>query len=179
MASCPVAGRNTSPRGSGDAAAPFVHHRQVRWADADPAAIAYTARLPEMCLEAIEAWCRDRLGHGWYEMNRDLGIGTPFVHLSLDFRSPVTPRDALTLTVLLHRTGGSSLHLGVVARLADAGRVAFEGRFVCAFVRAGAMKAIPIPARFRAALAREVAIAANQAPVTSPAARGRRRAQSA
>ena len=152
-----------------------MYRRQVRWADSDPAMIAYTGRLPEMCLEAIEAWCRERLGHGWYEMNRDLGVGTPFVHLSVDFRGPVTPRDELALTVLLHRTGGSSLHLGVVAApFGVPERVCFEGRFVCAFVKAGVMKAIPIPEIFQDALAREVAVAAT-ATAAAPVSRRRTR----
>lgn len=157
--------------------APFLYRRRIRWADSDPAAIAYTARLPEICMEALEAWYRDRLGFAWYEMDRDLGLGTPFVRLEMDFRAPVTPRDEIFLRVLLRRVGGSSLHFSVEARtLATPERIAFEGRFVAAFVRAGAMKAIPIPERFGGVLAREVAIA-TAAP--ADAARARRRGQSA
>ena len=175
MARPPVANPDSAP------IAPFVYRRWVRWADTDPAAIAYTARLPEMCMEALEAWFRERLGFGWYELNRDLGLGTPFVHLSVDFRGAVTPRDELALRVLLRRTGGSSLHFTVTAtRVAEPTQIAFEGQFVCAFVRAGVMKAIPIPERFRDVLAREVAIAESAAPAdAAPAGRSRRRVQSA
>ncbi len=72
------------------------------------ARIAYTARFLDYAMEAIERWCQDRLGTGWYEMNVDEGIGTPFVHVEMDFRSPVTPRDTLASTVRLIRLGGSS-----------------------------------------------------------------------
>ena len=173
MASDPVAGSNNSSQAE---ETPFVYCRRVRWGDSDPAAIAYTARLPEMCMEAIEAWYRERLGYAWYEQTMDLGLGTPFVHMSMDFRRAVTPRDELGLRVLLTRTGGSSLHFLVTAApLGEPAAVAFEGRFVAAFVTAGVLKAIPIPERFRDTLAREVAIATQVAPpADGPAARSRR-----
>lgn len=172
MASDAVAGSNNSSQ----AATPFIHRRRVRWGDSDPAAIAYTARLPEMCMDAIEAWYRERMGYAWYEQTMDLGLGTPFVHMSLDFRRAVTPRQELGLRVLLTRMGGSSLHFLVTAApLDDPAAIAFEGRFVAAFVKAGVLKAIPVPERFRAVLAREVAIAAAVAPPDeAPAARVRR-----
>ncbi len=46
-------------------AAPFLYRRRIRGADSDPAAIAHTARLPEICMEALEAWYRDQLGFAW------------------------------------------------------------------------------------------------------------------
>ncbi len=139
---------------------PFVYRRPIRWADTDAAAIAYTARIPEFCMEALEAWFRERLGIGWYEMNRDLGIGTPFVHLSVDFRAPLTPRDGLAIRVLVRRVGGASVRFALEGRIAEGGRLAFEGNFVCSFVEAAAMKPIPIPEAYRPALEREAAIGA-------------------
>jgi 4-hydroxybenzoyl-CoA thioesterase len=41
--------------GAAAAHAPFVHRIRVRWADCDPASIAYTGQLPRFALEAIEA----------------------------------------------------------------------------------------------------------------------------
>ncbi|MBX6374293.1 MAG: acyl-CoA thioesterase [Acetobacteraceae bacterium] len=138
--------------------APFVHVRRISWADTDAARIAYTARFLDFAMEAIEAWWRDRMGIDWYEMNVDRGIGTPFVHVSLDFRSPVTPRDTLATTVRLARLGGSSLRFAVEGRAGD--RLVYEGTLVCAFVDAAAMRPIGVPAEFRAALEREAALAA-------------------
>src|SRR5687767_3262902 len=99
--------------------APFVHHRRVSWADTDAARIAYTGRFLDFAMEAIEAWWRERMGIDWYELNVDRGIGTPFVHVALDFRSPVTPRDTMAMTVMLTRLGGSSLRFAVIARVGD------------------------------------------------------------
>jgi 4-hydroxybenzoyl-CoA thioesterase len=77
------------------AAGIFTHTIRVGWGDCDPARIAYTGRLPAFALEAIDAWWEHHLGGGWYQMELDHGIGTPFVHMSLDFRAPVTPRHRL------------------------------------------------------------------------------------
>lgn len=80
------------------------------------------------------------------------------MHASLDFRSPVTPRDTLATTVLLARLGGSSLRFAVVGRVAE--RLVYEGTLVCAFVDAAAMRPIGAPAELRAALEREAALVA-------------------
>jgi acyl-CoA thioesterase FadM len=113
-------------------------------------------------MEAVEAWFRDRLGTDWFALNLDRGIGTPFVHASLDFRSPLTPRDTLETTVLLTRLGGSSLRFALAGRAEGGRRLAFEARLVCAFVdaRASPMRPIPAPADLRPALEREAALAA-------------------
>ena len=85
----------------------FIHEIRVGWGDCDPARIAYTGRLPAFALEAIDAWWEHQLGgDGWYQMELDRGTGTPFVHMSIDFRSPVTPR---------HRSAVRGLALGAWA----------------------------------------------------------------
>jgi YbgC/YbaW family acyl-CoA thioester hydrolase len=134
----------------------FVHTRRILWGETDAARIAYTARFLDFAMEATEAWFQDRLGLGWYEMNVDHGIGTPFVHAALDFRSPVTPRDTLSSTVRLVRLGGSSLRFSVVGRVGE--RLVYEAELVCAFVDAAAMRPIRAPDRFRPALEAEAAI---------------------
>jgi 4-hydroxybenzoyl-CoA thioesterase len=142
---------------------PFVHCRRVLWGETDAARIAYTARFLDWAMEAVEAWMRERIGLGWYELNVDEGMGTPFVHASLDFRSPVTPRDEIGTTVLLTRLGGSSLHIAVRGHTEGGTRLVYEGKLVCAFVDNRAMRAIPVPAHYRAALEAEAALAAGAA----------------
>jgi len=138
----------------------FVHRRRISWGETDAARIAYTARFLDFAMEAIEAWFYDRLGQSFYEFNVDEGIGTPFVRVELDFRSPLTPRDVLETEVLLHRLGRSSLHIGVAGRVGK--RLAYEGRLVCAFVDVGSgrMRPIPVPEKYLSALQREAALAA-------------------
>lgn len=149
----------SKPTEAGAAAAhPFVHRRQITWGDTDTARIAYTARYLDFAMEAVEAWFRDRLGTDWYRLNVERAVGTPFVHVALDFRSPLTPRDALDTTVRLVRLGGSSLRFALAGRAGE--RLAFEAALVCAFVDTTAMRPIPAPDDFRPALEREAALAA-------------------
>ena len=86
---------------------PFLHARRIRWGESDPARIVYTARFLDFAMDAIEAFFTDRLGASFYEFNMDHGLGTPFVHVELDFRSPLTPRD--TLVPFLRRARPGSL----------------------------------------------------------------------
>jgi 4-hydroxybenzoyl-CoA thioesterase len=112
----------------------FVHEVRVGWADCDPARIVYTGRLVCIALEAIDAWLEARLGAGWYGLNLDRNVGTPFVHMTLDFRRPVTPRHRLDCEVRLLRYSGRSLRFAV--RGVQDGELCFGGEFVEALVRA-------------------------------------------
>ena len=133
-----------------------MHRRRIVWADSDPAGIAYTGRFAAFALEAIEAWCAERLGVSWFASH---GSGTimPFVHMDLDFRAPLRPDDELLTTVLLDKAGRSSVATRVTGRLSD-GTVSFEGRFVQVFVGAG-MAPVSIPPGYAERLASERALA--------------------
>lgn len=112
---------------------PFVYEKRVGWGHCDPAKIAYTANLPAFSLEAIDAWWEHHLGgDGWFQMELDRGYGTPFVHMDLDFRSPVTPRHRLMLHVWPTKLGGKSITFHVEGR--QDGVLCFEGNFVCVFI---------------------------------------------
>ena len=139
---------------------PFVHARRIRWGESDPARIVYTARFLDFAMDAIEAFFTDRLGASFYEFNLDHGVGTPFVHVALDFRSPLTPRDTLETEVRLAKLGGSSLTFAVFGRAA--GRLCYQGRLVCAFVDVTGpqMRPVPVPPRFRSLLEPDAEFAA-------------------
>ncbi len=134
---------------------PFEHEVAVGWGDADPAQIAYTGNVPAWGLRAIEAWIRRCLGVGWFEMNVDLGVGTPFVELGAVFHAPITPRHPLRMRVWVERVGRSSL--ATCVELLQEGRLCATGRYVCSFVDAVAMRAIPIPPQMRTNLCRYAA----------------------
>ncbi len=125
----------------------FFHEITVRWSDCDPAKIAYTGRIPYFALEAIDNWWEHHVGFDWFRMNVDRDIGTPFVHLSVDFRSPVTPRNLLVCQVELIRLGGSSVRFKVTGRQEDT--ICFEGEFVEVFVAAEAHVKIAVPEDIR------------------------------
>ena len=127
----------------------FEHEIRVTWGDCDPARIAYTARLPWFALYAINAWWESHLdGDGWYQLELDRNIGTPFVNLNMDFRHPVTPRHRLMCEVWPRRLGDKSITFSVMGR--QNGVVCFEGSFTCVFTIADEFKSQPAPPELRA-----------------------------
>ncbi|MCL4676045.1 MAG: acyl-CoA thioesterase [Pararhodobacter sp.] len=127
---------------------PYQHEIRVAWGDCDPARIAYTARIPWFALDAIDAWWERHLGGGWFHMEIDRGFGTPFVHMSLDFRSPITPRHRLICEVAPISLGESSIRFRVIGR--QDGVLCFEGEFVCVFVVSESFRKRPAPDDVRA-----------------------------
>lgn len=125
----------------------FSHTLRVRWADCDPARIAYTGRIPNFALEAIDEWWRVQIGMDWFQGNVERNVGTPFVHLSIDFKHPVTPRHPLVCEVRLLRVGESSVRFSV--RGLQDGILCFEGEFVEVFVQADAHRKITAPEDIR------------------------------
>ncbi len=122
----------------------FIFSINVRWADCDPALIAYTGRVPYFALESIEAWWEHFVGMNWFVLNLDRGIGTPFAHMSFDFRSPITPRHQLQCQVKLLKIGSSSLRFSVCGR--QNGVLCFEGEFVSVIVVSKSLRPQPVPA---------------------------------
>lgn len=155
--------RSSGAEGAGRESAgqqvPFIHYRRVSFADTDSARIVYTARVPEWGLAAIEQWFRERVDLDWWQVNVEQGFGTPFVHLEVDFKSPMTPRDTIGTRVLLVKLGNTSMTFALEGRAQD-GRLCWTGRFACVFAEAAAARAIPIPDRYRPALEAELALAA-------------------
>ena len=125
----------------------FTHKIHVRWSDCDPAKIAFTGRIPYFALEAIDAWWEHVIGDDWYRLNLDKNIGTPFVHISVDFRKPVTPRHVLLCEVQLVRLGDSSVRFSVQGYQDD--ELCFEGEFVEVFVAAQEHIKIGVPQEFK------------------------------
>ena len=125
----------------------FSHDIKVRWANCDPANIAYTGNLANFSLEAIDAWWEKHTGSDWYTMNIDRNIGLPFVHMSIDFIFPVTPKHLLECQVRLIKLGTNSIRFAVAGMQNNT--LCFTGEFVEAFVDAKAHKKTPMPAGFR------------------------------
>jgi len=130
------------------APAPIVHHRVINWSDTDAALIVYTVRFVDFAMEAIEQWFRTVVGYSWYEMNMDLGLGTPFVKVDIDFKAPLTPRNTLRTAVLVERAGRSSIAFNVHGDREDGVR-SFVGRLVCCTVDTQTKKPAAIPADWR------------------------------
>lgn len=131
---------------------PFVHEVRVTWGDCDPAQIAYTARLPWFALDAINAWWEHYLdGDGWFQMELDRNVGTPFVSLNMEFHSPVTPRHRLMCETYPTRLGNKSVTFGMKAR--QDGILCFSGSFTCVFTTADTFKSQSAPDFIRSVVA--------------------------
>jgi len=109
------------------------HDIRVTWGDCDPAKIAYTGRLPWFALDAINAWWEHHLGgDGWFQLELDRNLGTPFVRLEMDFHAPVTPRHVLECFVWPSRLGNSSIEFRVDG--VQDGEICFSTRTVSVFI---------------------------------------------
>lgn len=127
----------------------FCHDIRVTWGDCDPARIAYTGRLPWFALDAINAWWEENLGgDGWFEMELDRNVGTPFVRLEMDFFHPVTPRHRLQCSVWPVQLGTTSIAFRVDAE--QDGRLCFSTRTVSVFITADRFAKQPPPEDIRA-----------------------------
>ncbi|HYH19737.1 MAG TPA: acyl-CoA thioesterase [Azospirillum sp.] len=124
--------------------APYVHDRKVRFGHSDAARIAYTIRLFDYAMEAIEGWFEEVLGNGWYHLNTECHVGSPFVHGDLDIQAPLKPGDRVAVTVLVEETGRSTVRFRVSGVRGD-GVPSFSGAWVCSFIDTGTMRSIPIP----------------------------------
>lgn len=115
------------------------HGIRVTWGDCDPAKIVYTARIPWFALDAINGWWEAHLdGDGWFQMELDRNVGTPFVRLEMDFRAPITPRHELICYVWPVRLGETSITFRVDGE--QDGRLCFSSRSVSVFTDATAFK---------------------------------------
>jgi len=146
---------------------PFIHHRAIFWGDTDPAKIAYTGRFSDFLLEAIESWYRARLGTDWSAITFDEDLGTPFVQMAFEFKSPVTTREPLDIRVLVTKFGRSSVSYAVRAEGAESRVLRFTGTATNVWVKASEMKPIAIPEPYRARIAHEAAMAAGLVEATT------------
>lgn len=129
-------------------ASPYIHEINVTWADCDPARIAYTGRLPYFALDAINGWWEAHLGgDGWFQMEIDRNVGTPFVRMEMDFAHPVTPRHPLLCETAPVRLGTKSITFSVKGR--QNGEHCFKGLFTSVFIIADRFQSQAVPDDFR------------------------------
>lgn len=118
--------------------------RTVLFGDCDPAGIAYTPKIVDYALIAIDEFWKVALqGEGWFQLNVDHDIGTAFVDLHSRFTAPITPRQPLVLDVRLAGRGRSSIRFAV--RAETGGRPALAINATCVFIRRSQVAAIEPP----------------------------------
>ena len=132
---------------AGDCPAPLRYTIDVGWGDCDPAQIAYTGRIPEWGLRAIENWYRQWLGADWYDINLKQGLGTPFVALDCQFTRPITPESKLDTITYVTRLGEKSVSHKVTGFQDQ--ELCFTLNTTAAFVDARSMSSVSIPSQAR------------------------------
>lgn len=88
----------------------FHTRRKVRFADCDPARIAFYPRYFEMLNGIVEDWF-DSMGWGFGEMHIERDIGIPTRRLEADFLRPSHLGDILDLKLSVLKVGTTSVDL--------------------------------------------------------------------
>jgi 4-hydroxybenzoyl-CoA thioesterase len=131
-----------------------VHRVTVYWGDCDPAGIVFFPNFSRWMDQASLAFFAACGLPSWRELERTRGIvGTPLLEIHTQFLRPATYGDTIEVhTTVEHWAAKTFRHRHVVRRGGD---VLCEGTEVRAFVvrdpaDAARIKAIPVPADFRA-----------------------------
>lgn len=126
----------------------YTYH--MGFGDCDPAGIAYTGALVNAALRAIDRFLSDvTKGRGWYAMSVQMGVGMPFVHLDVDFASPVHGNADLDFTVEVSRLSKTSIAFRTIGW--QGGQRCFSLESVNVFTARGEGKQ-PLPNWLREAL---------------------------
>lgn len=88
----------------------FHTRRKVRFADVDPARIAFYPRYFEMLNGIVEDWFED-MGWSFGALHLDRGMGVPTRRLEADFLEPSRLGDVLDLKLSVIKVGRTSMDL--------------------------------------------------------------------
>ncbi len=104
---------------------PFTTTRTVLFGDCDPAGIVYTPRIAYFAIEAIHEFLSDRLGGEGLRKVFAMGILPPARALSIEFLSPMTWDEVISIEVGSEAPGTTSFGFVVEGRQAS-GEVTFR-----------------------------------------------------
>jgi 4-hydroxybenzoyl-CoA thioesterase len=94
----------------------FVSSQKVRFADCDPAGIAYFPRLLALLDAAVEDWTPEATGISRRDMHLAHGLGLPTGTLATRFTAPARLEERLDIAISLTGIGRSSIALRAEAR---------------------------------------------------------------
>lgn len=97
----------------------FTVSRKMRFADCDPAGIAFFPRLLEHMNGVVEDWFAGPLDHSFQEMHGKRDSGIPTVTIKVDFMRPAELGDIIEWRLSVEALNRSSLTLSVQARRPD------------------------------------------------------------
>lgn len=125
---------------------PFRSARKIRFADCDPAGIAYYPRYFELCDGVVEDWCEAVLVSRRV-LHLELGLALPTVDLRATFTAPSRLGDELDISLLVQGIGRSSLQLSIDASCK--GEPRFSIRYTQVLMSIAEVSAVPWPDDWR------------------------------
>jgi len=140
--------QSATTQSSSNATPSFRTEILVRFADCDPAGMAFYPRLLEMFNNLVEDWCREGLKFSFEEIVVKRGCGLPTVHLEADFIAPSRLGDVLTAKLFVRRVGTSSIHADIALCGPDqSDRV--RGKVVLVLIDRRSNRALALPDELR------------------------------
>lgn len=125
-----------------------IYSRKPQWSDTDAARVIFTGRIADYLIEAIDHFMGKVAGHRWFEMNMDVGVGTPFVSVAFDVFKPITPRMVLKCPVFVEKVGNSSVTFRIEI-YDEQDTLLVTGKTVNVFVDSEALTKTSIPREIR------------------------------
>lgn len=131
---------------------PFTTTRTVVFGDCDPAGIVYTPRIAYFVIEAIHEFLSHRLGGEGLRKVFAMGILPPARALSVEFLSPMTWDEVISIEVRGEAPGTTSFSFAVEGRQAS-GEVTFRASMTQVCINAESKQPTALPDALRQALA--------------------------
>ncbi|WP_171033085.1 acyl-CoA thioesterase [Qipengyuania marisflavi] len=126
----------------------------MRFADCDPAGIAYYPALFALCDAAIEEWTGVVIGVSRQVMHQDMALALPTVTMQADFAKVVAWGDQLDIAITTRRVGSSSVDL-IAAALCN-GEQRFTVSYTQVLMRMAGQVSQPWPQDWRERLEHSV-----------------------
>ncbi len=125
----------------------FEVKRRIYWGDCDPAGIVYTPQFLDMTFQAIEHFWLDQIEIRWLELQAELGLTTPMVHVEMDFTSPAASGEEISIWVAIGKLGRSTIHYRARGMRGD--QSLFVVRVISSMIDQQLFKSVPIPEQVR------------------------------
>ena len=130
---------------------PFTTTRTILFGDCDPAGIVYTPRIAYFVIEAIHEFLSDRLGGEGLRKVFAMGILPPARALSIEFISPMTWDEVISIEVGSEAPGTTSFGFAVEGRQTS-GEVTFRASMTQVCICPESKQPIALPDALRQAL---------------------------
>ena len=130
---------------------PFTTTRTVLFGDCDPAGIVYTPRIAYFVIEAIHEFLSHRLGGEGLRKVFAMGILPPARALSIEFLSPMTWDEVISIEVRSETSGTTSFSFAVEGRQAS-GELTFRASMTQVCICPESKQPIALPEALRQAL---------------------------